>query len=608
MRLLKELSNPVYHNEVMMNLLAKSKIPSDNYDFRKTIDKIYNCNYKWSPPKRTLIPKSDGKSYREIFIFNEEDSILQKIINEVLAKNKMNLISDSVYSYRKGISISDIAKVVQKNKKNLVFAKVDISNYFLSVKKDVIDNAINDIFFGDLKAKKLIKDLFNLHGYINSKTGDYVDKYLSLMPGSAISAYFANYVLSKVDLRMADECKFFSRYSDDMLIGCDSMIELNEKIELLSGLLDEIGLEIKPSKTVYFDKEDSIDFLGLEIKEDDILLSKSNIQNIKKLVKHVCKQERKYCEINKGNPIDYVKYAIYKLNNKFYKSIFDESQTHKGNRASFIFNCVTNEDCIKELDYYIKGRLNYVFSGKNNSKVYLQQYELESLGYISLNYMRTLYKADRDVYLHRCWECNKSIGAVTKYLPSPQLQEYTITQSIDINSWHSLLKYLADNRVCILYNNKIYNSSFIEISYIAKYVRINDFYLVKDGYICVNYLDIVHTNKTGIRLKLNFKDLHIAKANVNTTIMLYLDYCCADKDYEPIKYNYTRKIKQLDLINLIKEEFLHFDVNAYSAGLYFFSYLLQLNLYNEWYYAGFKDSCGYKKYSDKLLSIVLPIA
>ena len=126
MRLEVELKKPEYHNDVMMSLLENNKIPSENFNYEDILNKVLNWEYKWQPPRRALIPKPNGK-LREIFIFNEDDSILQKIITAILYKNKSNLLSNSVYSYKKGVSIFSVAKIIRDNKKDLFFAKMDIS-------------------------------------------------------------------------------------------------------------------------------------------------------------------------------------------------------------------------------------------------------------------------------------------------------------------------------------------------------------------------------------------------------------------------------------------------------------------------------------------------
>lgn len=603
MRLEVELKNPKYHNEVMMSLLENNKIPSEEFNYLEILNKILDWDYKWQPPRRALIPKPNGK-LREIFIFNENDSILQKILTSILYHNKSDLLSETSYAYKKGISIFTVSQVIKNNKQDLVFAKIDISNYFLSVNKDTINKVVNELFLGDLKGRQLIRDLFRIHSYIDGKTGEEIDRYLSIMPGCALSSYFANYILKDVDNLMAEESEFYCRYSDDILIGSNSKSKLNYLLRILTDSLNKLGLEVNPSKTVYYDKNKPIDYLGLEIDTDDISLNKSNMKQLKSLIKEVCKKNRKACEVKHGKPREYVEKAIKELNVKFYKSVFDLAQRHKGNRAIFLFNSITNLDCFKELDYYIKDRLNYVMSGKNNKKVYINQDELEDLGYMSLTSMCLLYKADRDIFLWKCWNCTFKDYITSKYKPI-NVNKPFLVETKRISNLFELVAFIYNNGYYVLGDNNIaYNPRDLRIDYINRNISFGNFKLVENGKQVTDTVNVMEYKKV---LSIKFIDTLKMDVTKNVTKLLYLQYCASMVNGNVINYNYVRKIRTVDILNLYKDYNIEYAMPESIARIQFFMYIYYVSLNNLWTQAGFKKKFDFMKFEDGDLRIVLPL-
>ena len=73
-----------------------------------------------------------------------------------------------------------------------------------------------------------------------------------------------------------------------------------------------------------------------------------------------------------------------------------------------------------------------------------------------------------------------------------------------------------------------------------------------------------------------------------------------------IKYNFTRKIRKIDLYNLYSEYNLDYNMPEDFARLQFFLYIFYVAISDEWSRAGFEDKLGFKKLTDDDLVIVLP--
>lgn len=605
--LLDELYKPEYFNEVMSESLIKGVIPSKDFDYVTLLKKIYLDKFKWQPPRLIEIPKDNG-STREIFIFNEDCSILLKVINKIMCKVNKTLVNPNVFSYQKGLSIKNVAKKIQYSRDNMFFAKIDISNYFRSVDKRTIISTVEMLTEGDSKGRSLLMDLYNIDQYIDVN-GNLVKDYLSLMPGSAFSSFMSNIVLGDIDEWLSSKCDFYSRYSDDILIGSYNKDDLKNIEKELEDRLSNKNLKINNTKTLYYNKEEPVVYLGLTITKDRIVLSPSNTNKVKRLIRNTCREYRFKCVKKKGNKLEYVKKCIENLNKKFYKSVFDNSQTHKGNRISFIFNCVTDVDFIKELDYYIKDRLNWIYTGKNNSKYKLNQETLEGLGFVPLTKMYYLFKADRELFFYECWKTNKVIGVKDMCRPSRCYDNYKRKpEVIKARNWEEFLNIMCTKNLSLLIDDEYkIQSRSLKVDFIDKTVKLGEMLISRAGVMLISRLNLLDILGYPVTLLLEFDKIEFDKVSSEVTRRLYLNVCACNNNTKTVSYNYVRVLKNLDLINLYND----FITNYYSPSdlrnAEFYSYLLYININNMWDKAGFTEKFNYKKYELDDLKIVLQI-
>ena len=356
--------------------------------------------YNWQPPNLVKIPKPDGIKTRDIFIFNDDNSLVQKVINKILTDNFGHLVSDSVFSYKKGVRTFNAAKHIQSYLKSeeYVGVKVDIHNYFMSVNKETIDSALNELI-EDEDGLNLIKSLLSSNAYYYKN--ELQHEHLGIMPGCAISSFLANYLLRDVDAYLERMCIAYARYSDDLLLFCKNDNELEEVMKRLAILLSSKGLILNPNKISKVNSWDKIEFLGLEITKDYIDISKETFVKLKKTVKKICDISRQKQEKSKSNCSSfYLEQAIKKLNKVLYKSIIRTTMEHKAGRITYAFGNVTRVDTLLELDFYIKDSLRYVFTGRHNkanSRI-MPTEKLEALGYVPIINLYNLYKMDKDIF------------------------------------------------------------------------------------------------------------------------------------------------------------------------------------------------------------------
>lgn len=238
------------------------------------------------------LPKDDG-GVRTVWIAENADRVFLSIVNDCLMELFRDcLISDHCKSYLSGIGCQEIVtetsnKIVKlsKNKPNEeVLLKLDLKKYFDTVIIEVIDavfDLIEQMLGCEYRTEPIINVLRKLYhrNLVFNQKGELISLYGSLMQGCAISGFLADVVLYDVDEMLAEECQYYVRYSDDMMI-------LNDDIDKAKAILDrelpKYGVKLHPNKCERHTANDWVSFLGFLMKGDRITWSKNRIKKITK--------------------------------------------------------------------------------------------------------------------------------------------------------------------------------------------------------------------------------------------------------------------------------------------------------------------------------------
>lgn len=397
MNLMKELQDKNYYTKTVESYVNKNRTLNLNLTVSDLIGKITN-NYQWSTPRLSKIPKPNGGT-RDVIMFNELDSFYLRLLNIIFQERYSNKISPSVFSYKKGVRCYDAARYVQQNlrQNNLVGVKVDISNYFQSVDTNVITKAI-DTLVGDKEGRELLYRLYAINKVIYKNEEQ--ECYLGIMPGSALSSFMANYLLTDIDKQLLNSSEIYARYSDDIVIFNTTQERLENNVRQLKLSLANYDLTIKDTKVKYFKHNDVIDFLGLDITKKYIDVNDTTYDNTKKFIKLICKKYKLKAEkIKKVNRIPLVKRAIKEINTSLFKSMLTDSNEHKGGRIQYILSNITRTDKLKELDFYILDSLRWIYTCNHSTSAVklLNTKVLESYGFKSLVQIYHLNKMDVDI-------------------------------------------------------------------------------------------------------------------------------------------------------------------------------------------------------------------
>lgn len=254
--------------------------------------RVINGTYEVNVFHIAEIPKPDG-GIREVYVAEAPDRIFLSIVNDCLVELfRDTMISKHCRSYlpNEGCQqiVQDTSREIVRLNKQLpnkeVILKVDLRKYFDTVKIEYIDDVFNrvEIALGfETGTEPIINVLRKLYhrNLVFDKYNNLIEHYGSLMQGCAISGFLADVVLYDIDELMTKECKYYVRYSDDMLI-VDSDIDKAKSI--LDRELPKYGVALHPKKCERHTANDFVSFLGFKIRGSQITLSKNRVKKLQK--------------------------------------------------------------------------------------------------------------------------------------------------------------------------------------------------------------------------------------------------------------------------------------------------------------------------------------
>lgn len=181
-------------------------------------------------PKCVTISDYLGKK-REIFIYNVVERWIQEFLKLQIEPAIDGTLSEYVYAFRRGKSDIDSYKYILKNNPRFVLC-TDIKDYFCSINKGKLFVSLEDLGLED-----------NLLNLVKKSLAHSVE---GLPSGHVLSCMLSNYNLKNFDLIFP---KNYTRYSDDMMFGLETMQEAQKILRIVDGLLSAYNFKLNPEKT-----------------------------------------------------------------------------------------------------------------------------------------------------------------------------------------------------------------------------------------------------------------------------------------------------------------------------------------------------------------------
>ena len=276
---------------------------------------IISDNYEIAPPHQAQIPKDNG-DMRIVYVNENIDRIFLSITNNLFFDMFPEFIHKSCKSYQSGIGCG---KIVQELSREMVKTtgveigkKLDLSKYFDSVPLMYIDEIFDrmEVKVGKSKIIEIVRKYYHTNMCFDVD-GNLIEHYQSLKQGCSVASFLADAVLFPIDYTVSKMDVEYVRYSDDILIVGNHW---KEGFEVVSKMLSNMQMTLNPNKieTVYKDRW--IKFLGFNIKEDKITLSKSRVKSFQKEIEARTIKQR---NISMKRALNKVQSYLYKGDGKF---------------------------------------------------------------------------------------------------------------------------------------------------------------------------------------------------------------------------------------------------------------------------------------------------
>jgi CRISPR-associated protein Cas1 len=212
-----------------------------------------------SPLRGIILKRSDGK-LRGLAVPTMQDRFLQRAVAEELAPAVEQLLEDSTFAYRRGLSRRSAEAAIRKAHdegfRHVVDA--DIRSFFDEVAWDRLRLRLEAWFGND----PIVDVLMRWTQAPVQYAGQTIARSAGLPQGSVVSPFLANLYLDGFDESMARRGYRLVRYADDFVLLCRRPEEAQAALEATRKELADIGLQLAEQKTSISSFEQGFRFLG----------------------------------------------------------------------------------------------------------------------------------------------------------------------------------------------------------------------------------------------------------------------------------------------------------------------------------------------------------
>ena len=346
----------------------------------RDITRLKNGDYYFNVPEKKLVPKTDTNKKRILYIFQENEVALMRLMTYAL-QNMNELYSDQLYSFRseRGVREYAQARIKESYLDRYYAVKADIKSYANTMSVEILVEKLRKIFSDDPEMFNFLKWFLERRQYMYR--GEFFEGDTAGLPGCPLYGFFSNIYLSEVDTYFSQKGMQYARYADDILIYSETKEEAEKDFKDLREMVEGLKLHFNESKTRIIDTCEPVEFLGILYGDGWVDISWHTLEKIKRKLRGRAKKIEREKRLNGLSADEAGKRMI----------LWDEGMftgKNGGNRISWIrwyFPVITRTDGLQELDRYNQYCIRYAMTGKWNAAQYRVHYDrLKKLGYRSL--------------------------------------------------------------------------------------------------------------------------------------------------------------------------------------------------------------------------------
>ena len=348
--------------------------------FEAIATSISQGSYHFSAPKKYAIGKHKTSKKRIIYVHNDENRLVLRLINRLVNHGSAPITCFSfVPNGGAKLAFQHIHKDSLLQEKACI--KTDIRDYFNSIPIAPLLEMLSNRIAQSHPLYQLSEDLLTNRTLLVNNIEISAPE-LGVMAGNPLAPFLSNLYLSDIDEQFTKAGYTYARYSDDIILFSNAD-EAQQTFEMLEKAIHQKGLQLNSEKTKILSPGTSWDFLGFCHSHSRVGLSVCTKNKLRAKVHRLARKFRSRVEAGRYTEDKALEVLIRILNRKLFGS---PDALHRFNWSVWFFPVLTDTSDLKALDCYIQERLRFVCTGKNNKVNYkkVPYSSLKKAGYRSL--------------------------------------------------------------------------------------------------------------------------------------------------------------------------------------------------------------------------------
>ncbi len=362
----------------------------DAKEYLLPAQRVKEEGFCFSVPEKKLVNKSGSEKKRVVYSFLPEETRYLKVMTRLLLTKYDGCFAENCYSFRRRHgSRQAIGRLVHtKHIGRMYCCKMDVSNYFNSIKTEYLLPMLCEVFKAEPELYRFFEDMLTADAA--RENGIIISEQRGAMAGTPVSAFFANIYLGELDRYFAERDILYARYSDDIIFFAETQDKLATYRDVAEKTITGLGLCLNDEKTRVYLPGEAWEFLGICYRDGKVDLSETTKRKLKGKIRRKARALYRWKCRKKVSTEQTVK----AMTRAFYRKLFENPRHDEMTWSRWFFPLLTTDTGLREIDTYMQEYLRYLDTGSFGKRNYRISYEmLKDWGYESL--VHAYYKVEK---------------------------------------------------------------------------------------------------------------------------------------------------------------------------------------------------------------------